>query len=285
MQVQDPKQRTQQERQPGRQDEMLPAPQTIYESFKPADLLKGRNVIVTGGDSGIGRSVAVACAREGADVAIIYLEEHKDADQTKREVERFNRRCVLVAGDVGDENFCKEAVEKIVRELGSVDVLVNNAGEQHLRKNIEEIGAEQLERTFRTNVFSFFYMTKAVLPHLKEGSAIINTTSVTAYKGNPALLDYSSSKGAIVSFTRSLSEQLAERNIRVNAVAPGPIWTPLIPATFPDESVEKFGRDVPLKRPGEPAEVAPAYVFLASPLSSYITGQTVHVNGGTIVNG
>lgn len=264
---------------------MQPEPQTIHESFKPADLLKGKKVIVTGGDSGIGRAVAVACAREGADIGVIYLEEHDDANETKREVEKHGRRCVVVAGDVGDESFCRDAVDKIARELGGLDVLVNNAGEQHLRKSIEEISAEQLERTFRTNVFSFFYMTKAVLPHLREGSAIINTASVTAYKGNPALLDYSSTKGAIVSFTRSLSEQLAERKIRVNAVAPGPIWTPLIPATFPKDRVEKFGRDVPLGRPGQPVEVAPAYVFLASPLSSYMTGQTIHVNGGTIVNG
>jgi NAD(P)-dependent dehydrogenase (short-subunit alcohol dehydrogenase family) len=286
MHVEDPKQPAQhQERQPGRQKEMQPEPKTIYESFKPADLLENKRVIVTGGDSGIGQAVAIACAREGADIGVIYLEEHDDAEETQRQVENHGRRCVLVSGDVGDESFCRQAVEKIIGELGGIDVLVNNAGEQHLRKSVEEITAEQLERTFRTNVFSLFYMTKAVVPHLKEGNAIINTASVTAYKGNPALLDYSSTKGAIVSFTRSLSEQLAERNIRVNAVAPGPIWTPLIPATFPKERVEKFGRDVPLGRPGQPAEVAPAYVFLASPLSSYMTGQTLHVNGGTIVNG
>lgn len=264
---------------------MRPEPQTIHESWKPADLLNGKAVIITGGDSGIGRAVAVACAREGADVAIVYLEENEDALETKRLVEAEHRRCVTVAGDVGDETFCRSAVEKTVKELGHLDVLINNAGEQHLRASIADISAEQLERTFRTNIFSFFFMTKAVLPHLSEGSAIVNTASVTAYKGNGALLDYSATKGAIVSFTRSLSEQLADRKIRVNAVAPGPIWTPLIPATFPEDKVEAFGHDVPLGRPGQPVEVAPAYVFLASPMSSYITGQTIHVNGGTIVNG
>jgi len=264
---------------------MRPQPQTIYESFKPSDLLKDRIVVVTGGDSGMGRAVAVGCAREGADVAIVYLEEHKDAADTKAEVEELGGRCLLLAGDIGDEGFCREAVSKIAAEFGRIDVLVNHAGEQHLQQRIEDITAEQLEKTFRTNVFSFFYMTKAVLPHMNEGGSIINTASVTAYKGNGALVDYSASKGAIVTFTRSLSEQLAERNIRVNAVAPGPIWTPLIPATFPPERVKEFGKDVPLGRPGQPAEVAPAYVFLASPLSSYITGQTLHVNGGTIVNG
>lgn len=274
-----------QARQPGRQDEMQPQPQTIYESFKPSDLLKGKVVVVTGGDSGIGRAIAVGCAREGADIAIVYLEEHKDANDTKGDVEEFGGRCLLISGDAGNESFCREAVEKIVSEFGRIDVLVNHAGEQHLQQRIEDITAAQLEKTFRTNVFSFFYMTKAALPHMKEGASIINTASVTAYKGNPALVDYSASKGAVVTFTRSLSEQLAERNIRVNAVAPGPIWTPLIPATFPEDRVKDFGKDVPLKRPGQPAEVAPAYVFLASPLSSYVTGQTIHVNGGTIVNG
>ena len=264
---------------------MQPEPQTIHEMWKPADLLKGKAVIITGGDSGIGRAVGVACAREGADVAIVYLEEHEDARETQRLIEAEHRRCLAIAGDVGDENFCKRAVEKAIAELGHLDILINNAGEQHLRDRIEDISAEQLERTFRTNIFSFFFMTKAVLPHFREGSAIINTASVTAYKGNAALIDYSSTKGAIVSFTRSLSEQLAERKIRVNAVAPGPIWTPLIPATFPEQKVEEFGHDVPLGRPGQPLEVAPAYVFLASAMSSYITGQTIHVNGGTIVNG
>jgi NAD(P)-dependent dehydrogenase (short-subunit alcohol dehydrogenase family) len=274
-----------QEHQPGRQREMTPQPQTIYESFKPADYLKGMAVVITGGDSGIGRSVAVACAREGADVGLIYLDEHDDAKETKRQIEEQGRRCVLVAGDVGDERFCREAIEKLAREFGKLDVLINHAGEQHVKERIEDITAGQLEKTFRTNVFSFFYTTKAALPHMKEGSAIINTASVTAYKGNAVLVDYSASKSAIVGFTRSLSQQLAKRKIRVNAVAPGPIWTPLIPATFSEDMIEDFGKNVPLGRPGQPAEVAPAYVFLASPLSSYMTGQTIHVNGGTVVNG
>ncbi|HTX02389.1 MAG TPA: SDR family oxidoreductase [Candidatus Acidoferrales bacterium] len=273
------------ERQPGRQDEMRPEPQTIHETWKPSDLLKGKAVIVTGGDSGIGRAVAVACAREGADVAIVYLEEHEDAHETQRLVEAERRTFVAIAGDAGDENFCREAVQTAVAKLGRLDILVNASGEQHRQARIEDITAEQLERTFRTNIFSFFYMTKAALPHMKEGGAIVNTASVTAYKGNGMLIDYASTKGAIVSFTRSLSAALADRKIRVNAVAPGPIWTPLIPATFDEKAVAEFGRDVPLKRPGQPAEVAPAFVFLASDLSSYITGQTLHVNGGTIVNG
>lgn len=274
-----------QERQPGRQHEMQPEPQTIHETWKPSGLLDGKAVIVTGGDSGIGRAVAVACAREGADVAIVYLEEHEDARETQRLIEAEGRDFVAIAGDAGDEAFCRKAVETAVARFGRLDVLVNASGEQHRQAKIEDITAEQLERTFRTNIFSFFFMTKAALPHMKEGSAIVNTTSVTAYKGNGMLIDYSSTKGAIVSFTRSLSEQLAERKIRVNAVAPGPIWTPLIPATFDEKAVKEFGSDVPLKRPGQPAEVAPAFVFLASDLSSYITGQTIHVNGGTVVNG
>jgi NAD(P)-dependent dehydrogenase (short-subunit alcohol dehydrogenase family) len=264
---------------------MQPQPQTIHETWKPSDLLKGKTVIVTGGDSGIGRAVAVACAREGADVAIVYLEEHEDARETQRLVEAAHRTFVAIAGDVGDENFCRDAVAKSVERLGRLDVLINVSGEQHRQARIEDITSEQLERTFRTNIFSFFYMTKAALPHMQAGSAIVNTASVTAYKGNAMLIDYSSTKGAIVSFTRSLSESLAERKIRVNAVAPGPIWTPLIPATFDEEAIKEFGSDVPLKRAGQPAEVAPAFVFLASDLSSYITGQTIHVNGGTIVNG
>jgi NAD(P)-dependent dehydrogenase (short-subunit alcohol dehydrogenase family) len=241
--------------------------------------------LITGGDSGIGRAVAIAFAREGADVAIAYLNEHKDAEETKRLVEKEGRRCVTIAGDVGGEEFCRDTVARTVESLGRLDVLVNNAAEQHPQESISKITADQLERTFRTNIFSFFYMTKAALPHLRKGSAIINTTSVTAYKGNPQLLDYSSTKGAIVAFTRSLSMGLAEKGIRVNAVAPGPIWTPLIPSTFPEEKVETFGSDVPLKRVGQPEEVAPSYVFLASGDASYMTGQVLHPNGGTVVNG
>lgn len=241
--------------------------------------------MITGGDSGIGRAVAIAFAREGADVAVLYLNEHKDAEETKRLVEQEGRRCLTIAGDVGQERFCQEAVERVVREFRRLDILVNNAAEQHPQESIEKITADQLERTFRTNIFSMFFLTKAVLPHLKEGSAIVNTTSVTAYKGSPTLLDYSSTKGAIVAFTRSLSQALAERKIRVNGVAPGPIWTPLIPSTFPEEKVETFGSNVPLKRAGQPEEVAPSYVFLASDDASYMTGQILHPNGGVVVNG
>ena len=263
---------------------MTPKPQAD-DGRRGCGRLEGKAAVVTGGDSGIGRAVAIAFAKEGADVAILYLEEHKDAEETRREVEKYGRRSVLIAGDIGEEAFCRDAVERAYREFGRLDVLVNNAAEQHVSQRLEEISAEQLERTFRTNIFSMFYLTKAALPHMREGAAIINTTSVTAYKGNPQLIDYSCTKGAIVAFTRSLSQSLAEQNIRVNAVAPGPIWTPLIPATFPPEKVESFGKDVPLGRPGQPEEVSPAYVFLASDDASYMTGQVLHPNGGTVVNG
>lgn len=274
-----------QARQPGLQSEMSPQPKSGERPRSGSHKLDGKVALITGGDSGIGRAVAVAFAREGADVAIVYLNEHQDAQETKRLVEKEGRRCLTIAGDVGTVPCCEESVRQTVVELNHLDILVNNAAEQHPQESIEGITAEQLERTFRTNIFSFFYMTKAAVPHLHEGSAIINTTSVTAYKGSGHLLDYSSTKGAIVSFTRSLSQELADKNIRVNAVAPGPIWTPLIPSTFPAERVESFGSDVPLKRAGEPEEVAPSYVFLASDDASYMTGQVLHPNGGTIVNG
>ena len=273
-----------QDQQPGIQSEMLPEPQIDDPAYRGSSKLDGRVALVTGGDSGIGAAAAVAFAKEGADVALVYLDEHDDANKTKQMIEGYGRRCITIAGDVGDEAFCRSAVEQTVRELGRLDVLVNNAAEQHPQDSIEKISAEQLERTFRTNIFSMFFMTKAALPHLPEGGAIVNTTSVTAYKGSPELLDYSSTKGAIVAFTRSLSQSMVERKIRVNAVAPGPIWTPLIPATFPAEKVQSFGADVPMQRPGQPSELAPSYVFLASKDSSYITGQVIHVNGGTIVN-
>jgi NAD(P)-dependent dehydrogenase (short-subunit alcohol dehydrogenase family) len=274
-----------QERQPGIESEMRPRPKFEDHDYKSCGKLEGKVALITGGDSGIGRAVAVFYAKEGADVAVVYLNEHEDAEETRRLVEEEGRRCLLIAGDVGDEAFCKGAVDTAVSELGRLDILVNNAGEQHPRENIEEISAEQLERTFRTNIFSFFYMTKAALKNLKKGSAIINTTSVTAYRGSPKLLDYSATKGAIVSFTRSLAESLVEKGIRVNGVAPGPIWTPLIPATFDEEKVQTFGSDTPMKRPGQPEEVAPCYVFLASDDSSYIAGQILHPNGGEVING
>lgn len=274
-----------QSRQPGLETAMTPRPESESPEQRGCGKLRDKVALITGGDSGIGRAVAIAYAKEGANIAIVYLNEHEDAEETRRMVEGEGRRCLVIAGDVGDENFCLQAVQQTVREFGRLDILVNNAAEQHPQDSLEDITAEQLERTFRTNIFSYFYMGKAALPHLKEGSAIINTTSVTAYKGSAQLLDYASTKGAIVAFTRSLSQALAEKKIRVNAVAPGPIWTPLIPSTFPADKVASFGSDVPLKRAGQPEEVAPSYVFLASQDSSYTTGQVLHPNGGTVVNG
>jgi NAD(P)-dependent dehydrogenase (short-subunit alcohol dehydrogenase family) len=274
-----------QERRPGLETEMTPRPAADDPKYRACGKLAGKVALITGGDSGIGRAVAIFYAKEGADVAVVYLDEHKDAEETKRLVEAEGRRCLLIAGDIGDERFCKEAVDRTVRELGRLDILVNNAAEQHPQESIENISSEQLERTFRTNIFSMFYLTKYALEHMRKGASIINTTSVTAYKGNPKLLDYSSTKGAIVAFTRSLSQALVEKGIRVNGVAPGPIWTPLIPSTFDEEHVEHFGENVPMKRPGQPEEVAPSYVFLASDDASYITGQILHPNGGTVVNG
>jgi NAD(P)-dependent dehydrogenase (short-subunit alcohol dehydrogenase family) len=275
-----PKQK--QEHQPGRETRMRPQPD--YEPKYPGTgRLRDKVALITGGDSGIGRAVAVAMAREGAKIAIVYLEEQKDADITQAAVEKEGTRAIKIKGDVGDEAFCREAVEKTVREFGRLDILVNDAGEQHETKDIREIDARQVERTFRTNIFSCFFMAKHALQHMKEGASIINTTSVTAYKGHKTLLDYSSTKGAIVSFTRSLSEALSEEGIRVNAVAPGPIWTPLIPASFEPERVSKHGASVPMKRPGQPNEVAPCYVFLASEDASYMSGQVMHPNGGNVV--
>jgi len=275
-----------QNQQPGMEKDMIPPPDTENPNYKGSNKLKGKNAIITGGDSGIGRSVAIAFAKEGANVSIIYLNESNDAEETKQLVEEEGVRCLLIAGDIGDESFCKEAVQQTIDELGGLDILVNNAGEQHPKESIMEIDSEQLEKTFRTNVFSMFHLTKSALPHLKEGSAIINTTSITSYQGHPKLLDYSSTKGAITTFTRSLALQLAEKGIRVNGVAPGPIWTPLIPSTFTAEEVSKHGQDTPMKRPGQPEEVAPAFVYLASHTdSSYVTGQILHVNGGRVVNG
>lgn len=271
--------------QPGRQYQMQQQPETSNVSHTGSGKLQGRVALVTGGDSGIGRAVAVAFAREGADIFVSYLEEAKDAEETGRLVEAEGRRCQLMAGDVGDEVHCQALVEAVMAAYGRLDCLVNNAAEQHPQPSLADISAGQLERTFRTNIFSMFYLTKAALPHLRESGTVINTASVTAYKGSPQLLDYSSTKGAIVSFTRSLSLSLAERGIRVNAVAPGPIWTPLIPSTFPPQKVQHFGGDTPMQRAGQPAEVAMSYVFLASDDSSYISGQTLHPNGGVIING
>ncbi len=274
-----------QQQQPGRESEMTPQPKSQDPQYRGSDKLQGKVALITGGDSGIGRAVAIAFAKEGADVAIIYLNEHDDAKEAKLLVEKQGRRAVAIAGDIGDEAFCQQAVQQTVDEFGKLDILVNNAAEQHPQDSIEDISAQQLERTFRTNIFSMFFMTKAAMKHLKAGSAIINTTSVTAYQGNKQLLDYSSTKGAIVAFTRSLSENLVKKGIRVNGVAPGPVWTPLIPSTFPADQVEKFGQEVAMGRAGQPEEIAPSYVFLASDDASYMSGQILHPNGGEIVNG
>jgi len=270
--------------QPGRQYKMRQKPQSDVPGRKGSGKLRNKIAIVTGGDSGIGRAVAIAFAKEGADLTVAYLNEDKDAKETRRLVEEQGGKCLLIAGDVGDEKFCEKIADKTIKEYGKLNILVNNAAEQHPQASISDISSKQLERTFRTNIFSMFYMTKAAMRYMKKGSVIVNTASITAYKGNPTLLDYSSTKGAIVAFTRALSQNLAAKNIRVNAVAPGPVWTPLIPSTFPPKRVKEFGKDVPMGRPGQPEELAPAYVYLASDDSSYVTGQTIHVNGGSIVN-
>lgn len=272
-----------QEQQPGHEREMRPRPD--YEPRHPgAGKLEGRVALISGGDSGIGRAAALAMAREGAAaIAFAYLDEHEDAGDTVRLIEKEGAAALSMAGDVGDEAFCRDVVRQTIDRFKRLDILVNNAAEQHEVDDLTELDAGQLERTFRSNVFSYFYLTKAALPHLREGAAIINTTSITAYKGHRTLIDYSATRGAIVSFTRTMSQALVERGIRVNAVAPGPIWTPLIPASFEAEHVAKHGGSAPMKRAGQPNEVAPCYVFLASDDASYMTGQVLHPNGGTIV--
>ena len=270
----------QQYHQPGQEEEMHPQPEFLPR-FVGAEKLKGKVALITGGDSGIGRAVAVAMAREGADIAIVYLEENEDADMTVQAVEDEGQRAIRIAGDVGNEAFCAQAVRRTVEELGRLDVLVNNAAEQHETHDLSQIEGAQIERTFRTNIFSFFYMAKHALPHLKKGSTIINTTSITAFEGHDTLLDYAATKGAIVALTRSLSKALLKKGIRVNAVAPGPIWTPLIPASFSADRTSQHGASAPMKRPGQPNEVSPAYVYLAAADSSYVSGQVIHVNGGT----
>ena len=273
-----------QPRQPGREHLMTPRP--CYEPrFRGSGRLDGKVALITGGDSGIGRAVAVLFAREGADVAIVFLEEERDARETGVLIEGEGRQALLIKGDIGDEAFCRLAVDRTVKRFGRLDVLVNNAAEQHPKEALEDVSAEQLERTFRTNVFGYVFMTKAVLPALEDGAAIVNTTSVTAYRGSAHLADYSATRGAIVSLTRSLSQMLVKRGIRVNAVAPGPTWTPLIPASFSAEEIPEFGKDVPLGRPGQPNEVASCHLFLACDDSSYMTGQVLHPNGGEIIGG
>lgn len=263
---------------------MTPRPQAEMKGYKGSGKLKGKVALITGGDSGIGRAAAIGFAKEGANVLIAYLDEHQDAQETQRLIEAEGRECVAIAGDVGQSDFCKKMVDTAMTSFGRLDIVVNNAAQQYPQQSIESISDEQLLQTFRINIFSMFYTVRAALPHLKPGSRIINTTSVTAYRGSSHLLDYSSTKGAIVAFTRSLSQQLLEKGILVNAVAPGPIWTPLIPASFDAKQVSSFGQKAPLGRAGQPDEVAPAYIFLASEDSSYMTGQVLHPNGGEIVN-
>ncbi len=275
----------QEQPEPGKEGLMNPRPEYRGEDYKAAGKLEGKVAIITGGDSGIGRSVAVLYAREGADVAILYLDQHQDAEETRTVVEQYGRRCLTFAGDVADREVCRKVIDETLAAFGKLDILVNNAAEQHPQEKLEDISEEQWEKTFRTNIFGMFQMTKAALPHLGKGASIINTTQVTAYKGSPQLLDYSATKGAITAFTRSLSMNLAERGIRVNGVAPGPIWTPLIPSTFDADEVAEFGSNTPMKRAGQPDEVAPAYVYLASSDAAYVSGQVIHVNGGTVVNG
>jgi NAD(P)-dependent dehydrogenase (short-subunit alcohol dehydrogenase family) len=268
------------DRLPGHESRLEPKPEWAPR-FKGSDRLKGKVAIVTGGDSGIGRAVCALFAREGADVAIIYLCEHDDAQFTKQVVEKEGRRAIAIAGDIGDKRFCERAVERTIAELGRLDVLVNNAGEQHYDEEIRDITEEQLKRTFQTNVFGMFFMTQAAERHLKRGSAIINCTSETMYAGSKGLLDYSATKGAITAFTRSLAKNLVDKGIRVNGVAPGPIWTPLNPSGGqPTEKIPEFGKDTPMGRPGQPNEVAPAFLFLACEDSSYMTAQVIHPDGG-----
>jgi NAD(P)-dependent dehydrogenase (short-subunit alcohol dehydrogenase family) len=274
-----------QNRQPGIEAKMDPAPEYIKDSYRPAGKLKDKVALVTGGDSGIGRAVCVHYAEEGADIAIVYLNEDQDAKETQNLVEAAGRKCLLIKGDVKDGDFCRKAVKQVVKELGKLNILVNNAGMQFPQKDAKNITDKQLEITFRTNIFAYFYFAEAALEYMKEGDCIINTTSVTAYRSSPALIDYSSTKGAITSFTRSLATNLTEKKIRVNAVAPGPVWTPLIVSTFDTEKIKKFGSETAMKRAGQPSELGPAYVFLASDDASFITGQVIHVNGGEVVNG
>ncbi|MGI1659735.1 MAG: SDR family oxidoreductase [Desulfitobacterium sp.] len=274
-----------QDKQPGLETLMNPSPIFDNPNYLPSGELQGKVALISGGDSGIGKAVSILYAKEGADIVIVYLDEHGDAQTTKEKIEQLGRRCLLIAGDIGDESFCNQVVQKTLEAFGRLDILVNNAAEQHPQNSLLDITAQQIEKTFRTNIFAMIYLTKAALPHLKQGSVIINTASITAYKGDKKLIDYSASKGAVVAFTRSLSESLINQGIRVNGVAPGPVWTPLIPASFNANEVSTFGSTTPMQRAGQPVEVATAYLFLACEGSAYISGQILHVNGGTIVNG
>lgn len=274
-----------QNRQPGIEAKMDPAPEYIKNGYNGSGKLAGKVALITGGDSGIGRAVSIHFAREGADVAIVYLDEDVDANETKRLIEAEGRACLLLKGDVKKAAFCKKAVGHTVDKLGKLNILVNNAGMQLPQKDPKSIDEKQLENTFRTNIFAYFHFANEALEYMQEGDCIINTTSVTAYRSSPSLIDYSSTKGAITSFTRSLATNLTDKKIRVNAVAPGPVWTPLIVSTFDEEKIKSFGSETAMKRAGQPSELAPAYVFLASEDASFITGQVIHVNGGEVVNG
>ncbi|MCC8410782.1 SDR family oxidoreductase [Mucilaginibacter sp. UR6-1] len=274
-----------QNKQPGIEAKMDPAPEYIKATYRPAGKLSGKVALITGGDSGIGRSVTVHYAEEGADVAIVYLDEDIDAKVTRDLVQATGQKCLLLKGDVKDAKFCKQCVEKTVKEFGQLNILVNNAAMQFPEKDVKAIDEKQLDITFRTNIYAYFYFAEAALEHLKAGDSIINTTSVTAYRSSPALIDYSSTKGAITTFTRSLATNVTEKGIRVNAVAPGPVWTPLIVSSFDEEKIKKFGSETAMKRAGQPSELGPAYVFLASDDASFITGQVIHINGGEIING
>jgi NAD(P)-dependent dehydrogenase (short-subunit alcohol dehydrogenase family) len=277
----------QRQEKPGIESKMTPRPEYQAPTYKGSGKLEGKVALITGGDSGIGRAVAVLYAREGADVAIVYLEEEQsDAEETKRAVEKEGGKALLIPGDVSDSRFCAEAVERTVRELGRLDILVNNAAYQQHQKGLEDITVEQLDRTFRTNIYAYFYMAKAALPHLKRGSAIVNCGSITGLEGSKNLLDYSATKGAIHAFTKSLAQNLVEKGIRVNCVAPGPVWTPLNPSDQPAEEVANFGQETPMKRPAQPEEIAPSFVFFASEVdSSYITGEVLTLLGGETTAG
>jgi NAD(P)-dependent dehydrogenase (short-subunit alcohol dehydrogenase family) len=272
-----------QDQQPGIEQEMRPQP--IYDNDEPGYArLEGKVAIITGGDSGIGRAVAISYAKEGADIVIVYLNEHEDAKQTAEDIRKYGKEALLIATDISKEENCKKIIDQTLNKFHKIDILVNNAAVQYVQHDIEDISAEQLEYTFRVNIFSQFYLSKFAVPHLKTGSSIINTASVTAYRGNQELMDYSATKGAIVSFTRALSQSMVKKGIRVNAVAPGPVWTPLIPASFDEKKVGEFGKNTPIGRAAQPVEIAPSYVFLASNDGVFFTGQVLHPNGGSVVN-
>lgn len=272
-----------QDKQPGIESNMIPLPLFEHPSYVGSGKLNDKVVLISGGDSGIGRAISILFAKEGADIAIIYLNEHDDANETKKLIEGYGRKCLLLPGDLREEIFSMQAVDSVIQTFGRIDVLVNNCAVQFPQNSILDISSEQLKNTFETNIFSYFYLTKATLPFLEAYSSIINTSSVTAFEGNETLIDYSATKGAISVFTKSLSLSLAKENIRVNSVAPGPVWTPLIPSSFAEDKVEVFGNTVPLKRAAQPFEIAPSYLYLASDDSRFVTGQVIHVNGGTMV--